>query len=159
MAGKSIFYWDTCIFLAWFKDENRPNGEIEGVNAIAEMVHRNHAILVTSTIIEPEILKSTLNEQALQRFENLFKRKNFRKIAADSRVMKLSAEIRDFYKQQGNNRLKTPDAIHLASAILYAANEFHTFDEALLSLSGNVAEHLLKICKPPLPAQRGLFLK
>lgn len=49
-----------------------------------------------------------------------------------------------------------PDAIHLASAILYDATEFHTFDGAragankagLLTLDGNVAGHRLKICAP-----------
>lgn len=53
--------------------------------------------------------------------------------------------------------LTVPDSLHLATAILYRATEFHTFDEndkpkqnalGLLPLSGDVAGHKLKICKP-----------
>ena len=47
------------------------------------------------------------------------------------------------------------DALRLATAILYRADKFHTFDESngrnslgLLPLSGNVAGHNLTICKP-----------
>jgi transposase-like protein len=52
------------------------------------------------------------------------------------------------YATSGGSKLKTPDAIHLASAILHRADEFHTFDETLIALSGNVAGHKLTICKP-----------
>lgn len=32
MAGDSpLYYWDTCLFLAWIKDEERPTGEMDGV--------------------------------------------------------------------------------------------------------------------------------
>jgi hypothetical protein len=44
--------------------------------------------------------------------------------------------------------LKSPDAIHLATAILYRADEFHTFDDQLIGLSGNVGGHRLIVCKP-----------
>ena len=52
--------------------------------------------------------------------------------------------------------IRVPDAIHLASAILYEATEFHTFDGVrsgvnkggLLTLDGNVAGHRLRICAP-----------
>jgi hypothetical protein len=58
--------------------------------------------------------------------------------------------------------LLTPDAIHLATAIHYNADEFHTFDgskprtprdkrytrSGLLLLDGNVAGHGLTVCKP-----------
>ena len=26
-----LYYWDTCLFLAWIKDEERPTGEMDGV--------------------------------------------------------------------------------------------------------------------------------
>jgi hypothetical protein len=34
------------------------------------------------------------------------------------------------------------------AVILFRADEFHTFDDALIALSGNVAGHRLIICKP-----------
>jgi PIN domain len=66
----------------------------------------------------------------------------------DSKCAGLAHDIRDHYVAAGNKGIKTPDAIHLATAILYRATEFHTFDERLLDLSGNVGGHGLKICKP-----------
>ena len=51
--------------------------------------------------------------------------------------------------------LQTPDAIHLATATIYNAREFHTFDDGgkgngcfLLKLDGNVMGDKLKICRP-----------
>jgi len=166
-AGRPTYYWDTCVFLAWIKDEERPNREMEGVNNIAEQVFRKSAILVTSTLIKVEILRCTLDKTGIERFDNLFKLRNLQQISQDPRVINLSNEIREYYQRQreidGVKTVSTPDAIHLASAILYDVTEFHTFDEkrkrgrALLSLNSNVAGYPLKICKPPLPVQRRLF--
>lgn len=37
MAGAElIYYWDTCLFLAWIKDEERKSGEMDGVREIIE---------------------------------------------------------------------------------------------------------------------------
>lgn len=80
-------------------------------------------------------------------------------INPDPRISNLASEIRDYYERQkqidGKPGLSVPDAIHLATAIQYEVNEFHTFDEkdsprsrALLPLNGNVAGHNLVICKP-----------
>jgi hypothetical protein len=51
--------------------------------------------------------------------------------------------------------VSVPDAIHLATALIYRADEFHTFDGkngrntlGLLPLSGDVGGHKLTICKP-----------
>jgi hypothetical protein len=68
-------------------------------------------------------------------------------------------DLRNYYSSRPDEfdkkTLSTPDAIHLASAILNRATEFHTFDDGgvgkslgLLSLSGNVGGYGLTICKP-----------
>jgi hypothetical protein len=67
------------------------------------------------------------------------------------KVLTLSKEIREW-----NSKISTPDAIHLATAILYEAEEFHTTDGGgkrkragdLIPLNGNVAGHRLRICIP-----------
>ena len=142
---------------------------MEGVNDIANKIHSNHITLITSSVTSAEILESTLDDVAKQRLSELFKRKNFQQVAADNRIMELTHEIRDYYQQRKEidqlPTVTTPDAIHLATALIYEANEFHTFDEnnetrkrrALLPLNGNVAGHALIICKPPIPPQQGLF--
>ena len=87
----------------------------------------------------------------------LMKRMNVKSI--DSKIAKLAHDLTDWYAirptEYNNKTLSTPDALHLATAILYRANEFHTFDEdngrnslGLLPLSGNVAGYGLTICKP-----------
>lgn len=167
--GKPIICWDTSVFLAWIKNEERPNNEMAGVNDVALKIHSDHIILLTSAITEGEILESTLDELGKQRYKDLFKRKNCQMVNIDPKIMELTHKIRDHYQQQksidGLPTLTTPDAIHLATAIHHEANEFHTFDEnneprkrrALIPLSGNVAGYPLVICKPPIPSQPILF--
>ena len=66
----------------------------------------------------------------------------------DTKIASIAHDIRNHYVTTGGSKLQTPDAIHLAAAILHRADEFHTFDGTLISLSGNVAGHRLTICKP-----------
>jgi hypothetical protein len=35
-GAELIYYWDTCLFLAWIKDEERKSGEMDGVREIIE---------------------------------------------------------------------------------------------------------------------------
>ncbi len=74
----------------------------------------------------------------------------------------MAGEIRDYYQKRKElddlPTVTTPDAVHLATAILHDVDEMHTFDQndkpnkrrALIPLSGNVAGHKLIICKPEL---------
>lgn len=170
-AGKPIIYWDTCVFLAWIKNESRANNEMHGVEDVANKIHKDHVILITSALTTTEILESTLGDIAKKRFNDLFKRRNCRLCSVDQRVLQKAHNIRDFYQRQkavdGLPTVTTPDAIHLATAIHYDATEFHTFDQndkpnrvrALLPLNGNVAGYPLTICKPPIPKiiQKPLF--
>jgi hypothetical protein len=78
----------------------------------------------------------------------------------DSKIASLAHDIRDHYmvrKDEFDGKtLSTPDAIHLATAVLYRVDEFHTFDGGgssskslgLIPLSGDVGGHKLMICKP-----------
>lgn len=164
-TGKLTVYWDTSVFLAWIKDEKRPNGEMDGVNYYAEKIAKNEIVLLTSTLINVEILESTLSDEAKYRFHNLFMRRNCIQADPDVRIMQLASKIRDYYQNQksidGNKTLSTPDSIHIATAIQYNVAELHTFDEnedssrrwrALIPLNGMVAgEYSLKICKPATP--------
>lgn len=168
-AGKPIIYWDTCVFLAWIKDEDRPNNEMMGVNDVAMKISKDHVILLTSEITMSEILEATLTDEAKAKLADIFKRRNCQRASIDNKIVQLCSEIRNYYQQRkaidGLPTIEVPDAIHLATAIHYGAAEFHTFDErddhgkkrALLPLNGNVASYPLIICKPPLPEQMPLF--
>ncbi|TET47500.1 PIN domain-containing protein [candidate division TA06 bacterium] len=134
---------------------------MEGVVQILTEIHKNKAKLITSALTKAEILRSTLPQGAEQKLGGALRRRNCIVAETDDRVWRLAHEIRDFYERlKAKNGLPTvtlPDAVHLATAILYEADEFHTFDEndkpgkrrALIPLSGNVADkYSLVICKP-----------
>jgi predicted nucleic acid-binding protein len=79
-------------------------------------------------------------------FNGLLKRVT--RVGVDPEVAQLAHDFRNHYATS-DKKLQTPDAIHLATAILHRADEFHTFDEDdLISLSGNIAGHRFVICKP-----------
>ena len=113
--------------------------------------------IVTSVLTQVEVLQSRLPVGVGHLFLDLMKR--LTRIGTDTKVASLAHDIRDYYMmratEHGGKTLSTPDAIHLATAILYRVDEFHTFDDdgdakslGLMPLSGNVGGHRLIICKP-----------
>ena len=159
MPGKKKIYWDSSAFIAWIKNEKHNPGELEGLEATAKAVAENKVALFTSELTRTEVLEGRMNEVERERFRKLFFRKNVVSVDITGRVMDLSRTIREW-----NNAISTQDSIHLATAILYGADEFHTTDGGgarkrkgdLIPLSGNVAGHNLKICTPT-SDQPGLF--
>lgn len=158
-GARPVIYWDTCIILAWIQNEKRPAGDMAGIRYFATKIDNNEIVMISSALYRTEILDSKIDDDAKAKLELLFKKRNVKSISVDTRISDLSSEIRDFYQIQRDIDLKpglaTPDAIHLATAIHYNADEFHTFDEddsnstrGLLPLSGNVAGHPLVITKP-----------
>lgn len=170
MVGtRPIFYWDTCVFLAWLKDEQtRKPGEMEGVQEVLARFKRREVVLMTSVITVVEACNARIPAPVVGQFADVMQRPNFSRIAVDIRVAKIARDIRDYYllkpEKHGGKTLSVPDSIHIASAILYRATEMHTFDGrdsnkyeslGLLPLSGDIAEYKLKICMPPGPQQAG----
>jgi predicted nucleic acid-binding protein len=158
MPGKApLYYWDTCLFLAWIKDEERPTGEMAGVREIVSRVKRREVVLMTSVLTLTEVLQSRIPAGMNTLFTGLLRR--FEVKGIDIKIARLAHDLRDYYTQRApefaNKTLSTPDALHLATAIMYRADEFHTFDLkgsqrslGLLPLSGNVGGNKLTICKP-----------
>jgi len=161
-----IVYLDTSIFLAWLKDEERPDYEMEGVYECFERTKKDEIKAIVSSIIltEVDIGRYPADKQA--EYYELFSMRNPEVTAADSRVCKLAGELRSFFlkerKKSGCGKLETADAIHLATAIHYEAHEFYAFDDKLenmrtrmLALSGTIAGYgSLVIRKPPATTPR-----
>ena len=159
--NKMVIYWDTCVFLAWIKNEIRNPGEMDGVVEIVRSVWREEVVLITSTLTRAEILYSKVDKSAIEKYSNLMRRPNVLALDLDVPISELTSEIRDFYIAT-DFELLTPDAIHLATAIQYNADEFQTFDgstprkprnstklrSGLLLLDGMVGTHRLAIKKP-----------
>jgi hypothetical protein len=156
IAGKRAYYWDACVFIAWLQDEHRKVGEMDGVADVVRAVDNGEAILMSSVMILPEVLACRLSDAAIKMWEAVLRRRHIALINADQRVAQLAHEIRNFHQTEGV-KVSTPDSMHLATAILYQADEFHTFDGSgatprkskLIPLSGHVAGvYPLKICVP-----------
>jgi predicted nucleic acid-binding protein len=160
-GDRPLYYWDTCLFIAWLKDEERRTGEMDGVRELVERSRRREVRIMTSALTSVEVLTSKILVGFDTLFANLLKRVN--RVSMDIKVAAIAHDLRDYYSTRpaefGNKTLSTPDAIHLAihlaTAILYWADEFHTFDEhgsnknlGLIPLSGNVAGNGIIICKP-----------
>jgi predicted nucleic acid-binding protein len=132
-------------------------GEMDGVREIVERHKRREVRLMTSVLTMTEVLSAKIPAGMDTLFGGLMKRIN--KQGIDTKIATLAHDLRNHYvvnsAQFGGKTLSTPDALHLATAILYRVDEFHTFDDSngrnsigLLQLSGNVGGNDLKICKP-----------
>ena len=154
MPGKvPVYYWDSCLFLAWLKDEERKQGEMDGVREVVDRAKRREIIIITSVLTAVEVLSSKIPAGMDTLFKGMMKRVT--QIGMDIRVAGLAHDVRNYYVTQGGKTVSTPDAIHLATAILHRVSEFHTFDSdnsrgslGLIQLSGEVAGNKLTICKP-----------
>ena len=154
MPGSSpVYYWDACLFLAWIKDEERPIGEMDGVREVIELSKKRDALIMTSVLTSVEVLSARIPAGMDTLFQQLMRRVH--RVGIDVKIVALAHDIRNHYTKIGGKTVSTPDAIHLATAIMYRATEFHTFDSdgsrqslGLLPLSGNVAGNRLTICKP-----------
>lgn len=162
MAGNNPqYYWDTCIFLAWLKNEvNRKPGEMDGVREFIAKLNKRQISIMTSVLTVTEISAAKLPAGTEGILEQVMQRPNMSRISVDLKVATLARDLRNHYILKNGAAgltLTVPDSLHLATAILYKATEFHTFDETdkpkhnalgLIQLSGDVAGHNLKICKP-----------
>ena len=160
-TGKPRFYWDAAPLLAWITDEVRPDSsEMDGLAQIIELVEAGKAILMTSVLWRAEVLQAALSDEQRRLVTRAFQHRYIQELSIDARIMDLASELRSYHKNHGEKdalkNLRTPDAIHLASALQYDATEFHTFDgkkvsggaAGLLTLNGNVGGRPLKVCVP-----------
>ena len=162
MSGsKKTYYWDTCIFLAWIKNETRSPEEMAGIKNLIEKLDGDDIRIVTSVATIMEITRSQLDELQEQQFLKAMKNRNITIHSIDKKVAELSREIRNFYILQnaGIGKLSIGDSIHLATALIYNVDRMYTFDGGttsrcnnrnlkLIPLSPNVAGHHLIIEAP-----------
>lgn len=140
-AGVRHFYWDTCIFVAHLNDERLQYGRcIEHIAQYLEEARSSGGCRIyTSTLTIAEIPKSRLKpDAAFATFRDFLDdyRDVVIQIAPDPNIMELAADLHGmkYTKTGGERKLETPDAIHLATAILLCdvygvvLDEFHTFD-------------------------------
>jgi len=118
---------------------------MDGVRELIQRLKRREVKIITSVLTTSEVLEAKMPAGVPRLFNDLMKRIGRQSI--DIRIAELAHDLREKTTIDGRV-LKTPDALHLATAIHIRAEQFHTFDDKLLRLSGNVGGHRLIVCKP-----------
>lgn len=148
----SVVYWDTCVFISYMiGGTDRTQAEMAGIESIISEFEANKLLLVTSVMTRVEVLYDLYEEEKKTKFINLMKR--LEEIEVHHPIANLANSIRSQFKQTGIGRLKSPDAIHLATALWANVNELHTFDgngdqSGLISLDSHQILNGLRIVPP-----------
>jgi predicted nucleic acid-binding protein len=160
MSGtEKIYYWCACTYLAWLQNEETAHGKecIDALRRIAKDNFEKKNVIITSTITFVEVLSSTLSEENERKFRRSFRHQDHIAYDVDPPIAMKARELRDrFMKHPSNKSLSTPDAIHLATAIIYKSDEFWTLDSGkknhrhlgLLELNGHEWADKLTIRRP-----------
>lgn len=132
-------YLDTNIFIYFFEENPYYADHIE---KLLNKISDQDATIISSTLLLSELLVSpyrTKNKHLIQVYQDLDQiLTNLELISLDKNISQQAALLRAKYK------IRTPDAIHLATAITKQANIFITADQKLKKIK----EIPVKILKP-----------
>ncbi len=133
------YYWDACVFIAHLNDEQDKHGaHVEHIQQFLDESRNGQCTIYTSSITIAEIPSNRLKSAEYGTFAEFLDdfQGSIIPIGADPNVMAIAAQIRGlpFVKQGSRREVGTPDAIHLASALVLTSDygvpltAFHTFD-------------------------------
>lgn len=138
-------------------------------NQLMAAVEKKEIIIITSVITHLEVLPSKLDAKGAADaadYMDQFDGEKFAEVEISANILLRAREIRDFYYQPQTDAspgkmMDLGDAIHLATASLHKASEFHTRDKdkkgikvpllKLYEMSGNpklCGKYELKIVSP-----------
>jgi predicted nucleic acid-binding protein len=153
---KKKIYWDACV---WIAIANQEIGKAERCQVILDHARQREFDIWTSSLTLAEVFKKKcdgtvvfLEDSKDLDFESFIAQDFLIEAQVDHDIGVLARRLlRQF------PALKKPnDAIHLATAVMFNIDEFHTYDgENLLSLNGEVQRAdgvALIICQPPVLA-------
>lgn len=162
MAKPRRVAWDACTWIATIIQEKVPlkGGGVEDraipCNHVIELAARRQVEIATSGLSLAEVCRDDeVKREDGDVLADFFRNEYILIVPVDRYVGTLAREL----MQAGHPGLRPPDAVHLATAVVANADEFHTFDSALLKLDGKIAKPsggTLSIKKPPAPPP-GLF--
>lgn len=137
-----LICWDTPVLIDWLKGSENQNRMLSIKSVMAEIEAKKYKLAV-STLVYVEVLECKMKmecempEQAIKRFEDFMKNRNLVEVfAVDTRIAKRAQELRNRMLNEKEKKIGTPDAIHIATAIVSKAKQLHTFDEEILQLNG-----------------------
>jgi len=158
-GNKFKIYWDTAVFIAWLMNERHwPSDVLVGIQDVVYEVETYATVLFTSSLTRTEFFTGSLTTEQKTKYALLMRRSNVQEITAHQKITTRASQIREHYnKLKPPRKIKTPDAIHIATAIAYRADEFQTLDgledsgrksTKLLALNGDAAVSGLRIVYP-----------
>lgn len=130
-----LICWDTPVLIDWLQGSGTKN-RMRSIKSVMSEIKARKYKLAVSTLAYVEILECKMPEQAIKRFEDFMKDRNLVEVfAVDTRIAKRAQALRNRLNEKGK-KIETPDAIHIATAIVGKAKQLHTFDEKILKLNG-----------------------
>ncbi|MEL7645362.1 MAG: PIN domain-containing protein [Anaerolineaceae bacterium] len=156
MSGKEAIFWDSCVFIAYAKNENRSDSsDIAGIEYLVQSIDMNQYVLVTSVVTIPEVLEKSTGSKAYNIFLDILKKPNLLLVDITRYIAEIAHEIRNEYCFENGQRLTTPDSLQIAAALNYKCSAFYTFDgcstkgNGLLQLHDQIKNSYgLEILKP-----------
>lgn len=156
MSRKPLVYWDTCLFFALIKDEQRADpSEMPGLYSVVADIDSAKINMVTSVVTLGELNYHPLEKRYQERLDGILNRSNVDLIPLAPHMAQKYGQLRGYYADRSGRKLCQNDAYHLATAIALEVDAFHTFDKndkkdclGLLGLNGDVAGYPLRIVKP-----------
>ena len=137
-ARKPSRYFDACIYLAYLRNETVPYGKdrIAAIEGMWKDSERGGLTVVTSTITLTEVLSHKLTPDAKKKFVQATESGLHLCIDVEPPIALKARDYRDFYQGHAvkdptgkmRKHLSTPDALHLATAVIYGCDEMLTFD-------------------------------
>ena len=151
---KDLICWDSSVLISWIRGDEIADKR-RAIETVVNSIERGTYKLAVSTLIYVEVLERTMPEGAIAQFKKFMQnRQTLEIVAVDIRVAEKAQAIRN----KSSKTIRTPDAIHVATAIVCGAKLFHTFDDALLRLNGKDEVEGLMITPCDIPGKsRSLF--
>ena len=132
---EDVICWDSSVFISWLRGGEGEDRD-RAIRSLVERVEAGDYKVVVSTLLYVEVLERNMSERAMEQFKKFMQNRAMISIVAvDIRVARKAQMIRDTLRKKSEN-VSTPDAVHIATAIVSEAKFFHTFDERLLRLNG-----------------------
>jgi len=149
-SRQETIYWDSCIYIAWLIGETQHGkGCKDAIRQMAEDNASHKNVIISSIITYTEVLAINLTADNEALFRKSFRTQHHIAYDVDPPIALKAREIRErFLRRDDGKKIKTPDALHLATAIVHKAERFLTFDDGLLVLNGDARVDGLIISKP-----------
>lgn len=152
----SVVYLDSCVFLAWLKNEPR---RADIISQLFDDAHLGNIKFLTSTLTIAEVLnlqgaQSPIPVEKREAVRNLFRNEWIVPKGLSRRIAELSQEL------VWAHGVKPKDGIHIATAIIWGVPQVYSYDGNLTKLK-RITTNLgsVDVSEPLPPAQMTMNLQ